>query len=90
MAAILAADLEGYSAREARDEETVVGQVRALLSELVAPAVAAAGGRVALVRLVARHPGLTVKRIHDSMPPSAMVHHPTFLDGLRRAGLPDE
>lgn len=43
----------------------------------------------ALAKLVQHHPGLTVKRIHDSMPPSAMAHHPTFLDGLRRAGLPD-
>jgi adenylate cyclase len=44
----------------------------------------------ALAKLVQHHPGITVKRIHESMPPSAMAHHPTFLEGLRRAGLPDE
>lgn len=43
----------------------------------------------ALQALIAHHPDITIKRIADSMPPSAIAHHPSFLEGLRRAGLPD-
>lgn len=43
----------------------------------------------ALGALVRHHPELTVQVVADSMPPSAIAHHPEFLEGLRRAGLPE-
>jgi adenylate cyclase len=39
--------------------------------------------------LLQNYPNLTLKRVCDSMPPAVVAIHSDFLDGLRRAGVPD-
>ena len=43
----------------------------------------------AVAALMRSYPGLTVKRVIDSMPPATHSRHQGFLEGLRRAGVPD-
>jgi adenylate cyclase len=38
--------------------------------------------------LMQSYPGLTIKRVVDSMPPATHSRHKGFLEGLRRAGVP--
>ena len=42
----------------------------------------------AVEALMLAYPGLTIKRVIDSMPPATHARHQGFLDGLRRAGVP--
>lgn len=44
---------------------------------------------IALHKLLEHYPDLTIRRVIDSMPPAVAVRHATFIDGLRRAGVPD-
>ncbi|WP_275671866.1 adenylate/guanylate cyclase domain-containing protein [Ruegeria pomeroyi] len=43
----------------------------------------------ALEALMHSYPGLTIRRVVDSMPPATHSRHQGFLEGLRRAGIPD-
>ncbi|AXT25543.1 hypothetical protein D1823_02375 [Ruegeria sp. AD91A] len=43
----------------------------------------------AVAALMRSYPGLTIKRVIDSMPPATHSRHHGFLEGLRRAGVPD-
>ena len=42
----------------------------------------------AVAALMRSYPGLTIKRVIDSMPPATHSRHQGFLEGLRRAGVP--
>ncbi len=44
----------------------------------------------ALASLMQSYPGLTIKRVVDSMPPATHARHQMFIDGLRQAGVPEE
>ncbi|PWE48554.1 hypothetical protein DEM26_17285 [Thioclava sp. NG1] len=41
-------------------------------------------------KLLAAYPGLTVRKLSDSLPPSAVENRQEFYDAMRRAGLPEE
>ncbi|MEO9576151.1 MAG: adenylate/guanylate cyclase domain-containing protein [Tateyamaria sp.] len=43
----------------------------------------------AVASLMSSYPGLTIKRVVDSMPPATHSRHHGFLEGLRRAGVPE-
>jgi adenylate cyclase len=43
----------------------------------------------ALEALMQSYPGLTIRRVVDSMPPATHARHQGFLEGLRRAGIPE-
>lgn len=43
----------------------------------------------AVAALMRSYPGLTIKRVVDSMPPATQSRHHSFVDGLRRAGVPE-
>jgi adenylate cyclase len=43
----------------------------------------------AVAALMHSYPGLTIKRVVDSMPPATHSRHQVFLEGLRRAGVPE-
>jgi adenylate cyclase len=43
----------------------------------------------AVAALMRSYPGLTIKRVVDSMPPATHSRHQGFLTGLKRAGVPD-
>jgi TolB-like protein/Tfp pilus assembly protein PilF len=40
--------------------------------------------------LLAAYPDLTIRRLRDSMPPSAVENRPEFSDAMRRAGMPEK
>jgi TolB-like protein/Tfp pilus assembly protein PilF len=40
-------------------------------------------------KLLKAYPGLTVRKLGASIPPSAIENHPDFVDALRRAGMPE-
>lgn len=44
----------------------------------------------AVAALMQSYPGLTIKRVVDSMPPATHARHQMFIDGLRQAGVPEE
>lgn len=44
----------------------------------------------ALASLMQSYPGLTIKRVVDSMPPATHARHQMFIDGLRQAGVPED
>lgn len=44
----------------------------------------------ALASLMQSYPGLTIKRVVDSMPPATHTRHQMFIDGLRQAGVPQD
>ncbi len=43
----------------------------------------------AVEALMHSYPGLTIKRVVNSMPPATHARHQAFLEGLRRAGVPE-
>lgn len=43
----------------------------------------------AVEALMRSYPGVTIRRVIDSMPPATHSRHQGFLEGLRRAGVPD-
>ncbi|MFC6585330.1 adenylate/guanylate cyclase domain-containing protein [Sulfitobacter aestuariivivens] len=44
----------------------------------------------AAASLMQSYPGLTIKRVVDSMPPATHARHQMFIDGLRQAGVPED
>lgn len=44
----------------------------------------------ALASLMQSYPGLTIKRVVDSMPPATHARHQMFIDGLRQAGVSED
>jgi hypothetical protein len=81
LAAILAADVVGYSRLAGSDEERTLARLRALRSDLIDPT-------------IAMHHGRVVKRtVTASSSSSGASWTPTpsiVIDGLRKAGLPEE
>ena len=43
----------------------------------------------AVAAMMQSYPGLTIKRVVDSMPPATFSRHQIFIEGLRRAGVPE-
>ena len=43
----------------------------------------------AFASLMQSYPGLTIKRVVDSMPPATHARHQMFIEGLRHAGVPE-
>lgn len=44
----------------------------------------------AAASLMQSYPGLTIKRVVDSMPPATHARHQMFIEGLRQAGVPEK
>jgi class 3 adenylate cyclase len=93
LAAIVSADVAGYSRLMGRDESGTLAALKSLRREVVDPAIASHGGRIvkttgdglllefpSVVNAVARGVPLRLRRAEDR----ALV-----IDGLRRAGLPE-
>ncbi|WP_422049352.1 adenylate/guanylate cyclase domain-containing protein [Shimia sp.] len=43
----------------------------------------------AVEKLMQSYPGLTIKRVIDSMPPATHARHQGFIEGLKKAGVPE-
>jgi adenylate cyclase len=84
IAAILVADVVGYSRLAGADEDRTLSRLRGLRSDLIDPPIAVHHGRV-------------VKRTGDGRLRTAISDDPTYLaqlepifDGLRNAGVPEQ
>ena len=84
IAAILVADVVGYSRLAGADEDRTLARLRGLRSDLIDPA-------------IAEHHGRVVERTGDGRLRTALSNNPTYLaqlepifDGLRKARVPEQ
>lgn len=61
-----------------------------LLASMQARAGNDAAAHIALRKLIAAYPGLTLQHLMDSVPPTIVEYDKAYLDGLRAAGLSNE
>jgi hypothetical protein len=45
--------------------------------------------RQAIQTFLKHYPGMTIRKMRDSMPPSVLETQKTYLEGMRKAGVPE-
>jgi len=95
LAAILAADVAGYSRLIGADEAGTLGTLKSIRAELINPAIATHLGRLAearadLRRMLAIDPKLTIAGFREYFHFAAPEVLELYVTGLRQAGLPEE
>jgi class 3 adenylate cyclase len=82
IAAILVADVVGYSRLAGADEEGTLARLRALRGDLIDPAIAAHRGRTSISRAGAFYSAI-------SGDPTYLGRLKSIVDGMRKAGVPE-